>query len=87
MHYDAYEKDIAIAHFYFDSSTVFQYYRERRLTLVSLISQIGGVLGLFLGFSLVSFIELIYWFFLRLCFEAQKKRRTNHEDPNSYLYA
>lgn len=71
--YKAYEKDIALVHFYFDSSTIFQYSRERRFTFVSLISQIGGVLGLFLGFSLVSIVELIYWFLFGLLCGSKKK--------------
>jgi uncharacterized membrane protein len=66
IEYDAYEKDIAIAHFYFDSSTIFRYHREQRLTIVGFISQIGGVLGLCIGFSIVSVVELAYWFLYRL---------------------
>ena len=50
--YMAYEKDVALVNFYFDSSTVIQYYRERRLTFTSFVSQIGGLLGLCLGFLL-----------------------------------
>jgi uncharacterized membrane protein len=64
--YHAYERDIAIAHFYFDSSTIFQYSRQNRLTLTAFISQIGGVLGLCIGFSIVSLVELAYWFLYRL---------------------
>ena len=66
--YEAYERDISVIHFYFDSSTAFQYYREPRMTLTTFISQIGGVLGLFLGFSIVSLVELLYWFLYRLCY-------------------
>ena len=66
--YEAYERDISVIHFYFDSSTAFQYYREPRMTFTTFISQIGGVLGLFLGFSIVSLVELLYWFLYRLCY-------------------
>ena len=66
--YEAYERDISVIHFYFDSSTAFQYYREPRMTLTTFISQIGGVLGLFLGFSIVSLVELLYWFLYRWCY-------------------
>ncbi len=64
--YLAYEKDMAIAHFYFESSTALQYMRQPRLTWTAFIGQIGGLLGLCLGFSIVSIVELAYWFLYRL---------------------
>ena len=35
------------------------------MTLVDYISQIGGLLGLFIGFSLISAIEIVYWLTFR----------------------
>ena len=64
-YYESYERDITVIHFYFDSSTAFQFYREPRMTFTNFVSQVGGVLGLFLGFSLVSLVELLYWFLYR----------------------
>jgi len=32
------------------------------MTIIDFISSLGGVFGLFLGFSLLSFVEIIYWF-------------------------
>ena len=32
------------------------------MTIINFISSLGGVFGLFLVFSLISFIEIIYWF-------------------------
>ena len=46
--------------------TVFQFTREARMTLLDFISQIGGLLGLFMGFSVISFVEVFYWFSFRL---------------------
>ena len=46
---------------------MFQFQRSLRMTSIDFISQIGGLLGLFLGFSLISGIEIVYWFTLRLC--------------------
>jgi hypothetical protein len=48
--YDAYEKDIAVAHFYFDSPTVMEFSRAPRMTIIDFISQVGGLMGLCLGF-------------------------------------
>ena len=33
---------------------------------IDFVSQLGGLFGLCLGFSLISFIELFYWFSVRL---------------------
>ena len=79
VEYNAYEKDIALVHFYFETSTIFQYYRERKVTIVGFISQVGGVLGLFLGFSLVSIVELIYWFLFRLIYNITAKNSQKTE--------
>ena len=35
------------------------------MTTVGYISQLGGLLGLFIGFSFISGIELIYWLTIR----------------------
>ena len=64
--YDAYAKDIAMVTFFFESSTLFEYKREERMTLIQYISQMGGLLGLCIGFSLISGVEIIYWFTIRL---------------------
>ena len=39
-----------------------EYERSLKMTEIDFISSLGGVFGLFLGFSLVSFVELLYWF-------------------------
>ena len=35
--------------------------------IIDLISQLGGLFGLCLGFSFISFIEIFYWITIRLC--------------------
>ena len=64
--YDAYEKDISAVTFFFESNTAFEFERNLRMTWIDLVSQIGGLLGLCLGFSLVSLVELVYWFTIRM---------------------
>ena len=32
------------------------------MTTTDFLASLGGVFGLFLGFSLISFLEIIYWF-------------------------
>ena len=64
--YNAYEEDITIVNFYFDKSTILQFTRQQSMTIVDYISQLGGLLGLFLGFSFISGVELFYWLTIRL---------------------
>ena len=64
--YDAYTNDIAIVNFYFDKSTVMLYKRDQRMTTIDYISQMGGLLGLGIGCSFISIIELLYWTTIRL---------------------
>ena len=64
--YDAYTNDIAIVNFYFDKSTVLLYKRDQRMTTIDYISQMGGLLGLGIGMSFLSIIEILYWMTIRL---------------------
>ena len=64
--YNAYEKDIAAVTFFFEVNTAFEFERRPRMTLVDFISQVGGLLGLCMGFSLVSLVEIVYWFTIRM---------------------
>ena len=61
MTYDAYERDIAVASFYFKEPAVLEFSREARMTQTGFIAQVGGLMGLCLGFSFLSLIELFYW--------------------------
>ena len=36
------------------------------MTVIDFISSVGGLFGLCLGFSLISFFEIVYWFVIRL---------------------
>ena len=76
--YDAFEKDISVVNFYFARPTVTQFKRDQRLTWVDYISQIGGLLGLAMGFSIISAIEIFYWMtfrFIRNIFAAKKENK------------
>ena len=59
--YNAYEKDIAMVTFFFDTGTVVEYVNDERVSVYQFISQIGGTMGLCIGFSLISGIEILYW--------------------------
>ncbi len=64
--HNAYEKDIALVTFFFESSTAFEYVRQPRMTIIDFISQLGGLLGLCMGFSFISAVEIAYWFTIKM---------------------
>ena len=64
--YNAFEKDIAILNLYFGKDTVPEYETNERMTVWDFISNIGGLLGLCAGVSILSCAEILYWFILRM---------------------
>jgi hypothetical protein len=50
----------------YKSNEVNQFIRKKQFTAVDFLSFVGGILGLFAGFSALSFVELIYWFVIRV---------------------
>ena len=87
--YNAFEKDIAIANFYFDQSSIVQFKRTKRMTMTDYISQMGGLLGLGIGFSFVSAVEIIYWITIRLFRNITDSNKVDNkqERPLKEVYA
>jgi len=63
--YDAYEKDVAVLNVFFASPTVMEYTTKPSKTWFDFISAVGGNGGLFIGFSIVTVLELL-WFLLKI---------------------
>ena len=59
--YNAYERDIAVVNFYFGKSTAWAFQHAPSKTMGNYIAELGGLLGLFTGFSFLSAVEIIYW--------------------------
>ena len=59
--YNAYERDIAVVNFYFGKSTAWEFQHAPSKTIANYIGELGGLLGLFTGFSFLSAVEIIYW--------------------------
>jgi hypothetical protein len=74
--YDAYQKDIAVLNVFFDSSTVMQFKSQPRQSWTDYFAAVGGALGLCIGLSVMTIIELI-WLCLRMGGLCKKK-----DDPN-----
>ena len=81
--YDAFEKDIAIVNFYFDQSSTIQFKRNLRMTTTDFISQIGGLLGLGIGFSFISLMEILYFILIRLYINVTESYKIKGRRSNS----
>jgi hypothetical protein len=69
---------------FFRNAEFFPFVLQQQLTTLDFVSYCGGSLGLFLGFSTLSAIEIVYYFTLRLmCFKKSKKkvRCADSNDP------
>jgi hypothetical protein len=58
--YNAFERDIAVLNIFFSSPIVMQYMTKESKTWFDFISTVGGNGGLFIGFSIVTILELAY---------------------------
>ena len=63
--YDAFKKDIGIVNIFFGKEKILRYVTSNKMSTSEFLSQMGGLLGLFMGVSFISIIELIYWFTIR----------------------
>ena len=70
-------------HIFFDSPTFDKVQKDAKVTLVGALGLIGGTMGLFTGFSILSGIEILYYlakffFSLRLNKAEYQKKAENH---------
>ncbi len=63
--YDAFKKDIGIVNVFFGKEKILKYVTSNKMSNLDFLSQIGGSLGLSMGVSIISIIEIIYWFKFR----------------------
>ena len=71
------QSNLAILHVFYEKDHLVRYERQELYSLTDFFSNIGGVFGLCLGLSNVSFVELIYFFTLRYLFNKIMNRREN----------
>ena len=78
--YNAWEEDISVVNIFFGKDTVMgendllgvvdifsEFERSIRMGPVDFIASLGGLFGLCLGFSIISFLEIIYWLLAGIC--------------------
>ena len=63
--YNAFEEDIAVVNIFFGKDSLPEYETDPRMTIWDFISNIGGLLGVCAGISILSCAEVIYWLLLR----------------------
>ena len=63
--YNAFEKDIGIINVFFGKKEMTKFVKSNRMSTYGFIAQIGGSLGFAMGISIISLLELFYWFIIR----------------------
>jgi hypothetical protein len=63
--YDAYDRDIAMVSVYFDTPVALQFGTQATQSWVEFLSDVGGLLGLCIGLSIVTVAE-IFWICLKI---------------------
>jgi hypothetical protein len=58
--YNAYNEDIAVVQVFFEPAAVFLFGSQPSQTWIDYFSTVGGLLGLCIGISIVTIIELIW---------------------------
>ena len=61
--YDAFVNDIGILNVFFETPIALEYTTQQSKTWLDFISAVGGNGGLFIGFSIVTILEIIWLFF------------------------
>ena len=59
------EAELHLVHIFFDTATFDNIQKDKKIKFEAQLSLVGGTMGLLTGFSIISAIEMIY-FFLRL---------------------
>ena len=58
---------------YFDSPTFDRITKDRAVNFVAVLSSIGGTMGLLTGFSLISAVEILYYFTKLIAYFVKKQ--------------
>ncbi|XP_030564308.1 pickpocket protein 19 [Drosophila novamexicana] len=66
---------------FFQSPWFIKYQTHMRFTFVELLASFGGIIGLFLGASLLSAIELVYYFTIGLYLYLYRGNRESNQHP------
>ena len=82
--YDLVKQSVLSLNVYYDQLGFIEITREVKLEIVDLVSAIGGLLGLFLGMSFLSFAELIEIILETLAITLEKYKTSKKSNKVSY---
>lgn len=78
--------NLAIIHIFFIDNAYGGYTKSELIGFTEFLSNTGGLLGLFMGFSVISLIEIIYFLSLRpYCAQKRSQREQENSDGNIKL--
>jgi ABC-type Fe3+-siderophore transport system permease subunit len=63
----------------FKNSQFYPLILQQQFTVLDFVSYIGGALGLFLGFSVLSFFEILYYFSIRIVLSFKQNQKVESE--------
>ncbi|GLH08173.1 Sodium channel protein Nach, partial [Gryllus bimaculatus] len=78
-----FKKNMAIVHLFFVESQYTSHLKGELFGFTEFLSSTGGLLGLFMGFSFMSLVEVVYHITLRLWCAVRKNRRNLHLEQQS----
>ena len=65
--------DLKYVRIYFDTTTFDKITKDRAAKFVDMLSAVGGTMGLLTGFSIISGVEIVY-FFVEIVLQVFKKQ-------------
>lgn len=85
LNYDSLKRTIMRVSIFYDDLGFVQYEETAKTDVVELVSNIGGTLGLFLGMSFLSFVE-VFDILLQICFKKRKESnsKTKKISPSNF---
>ncbi|XP_076161404.1 pickpocket protein 28 isoform X2 [Ptiloglossa arizonensis] len=75
-------ENMAVVHLFFVESQFTKYMKNELFGFTEFLSSTGGLLGLFMGFSFLSLVEIVYFLTLRICCRMYK----NNQTPRTILH-
>ncbi|XP_035708133.1 LOW QUALITY PROTEIN: pickpocket protein 28-like [Folsomia candida] len=80
-------KNVSILHVHYMADNTHPRQRKELYGFIDLVSNTGGLLGLCMGFSVLSILEIIYFLTLRLYCQTRSGRNTGHKASRGIKYA
>ncbi|EDV55604.1 pickpocket protein 28 [Drosophila erecta] len=78
-------ENIAVINVYYRESVYYGNTKNAYVGLTEFLSNVGGVMGLFMGFSVISLAEILYFLILKPLVELFVWKRSSHVDSESSL--